>query len=342
MVNILQIKNPVLLIGLTIFVLVALLVLSRETFFKDTFFEEEITIFGGQQAIVGTLTTPDSCVNCPLVILITGSGQQTRDEVVSGFPVFKELAKNLGENTIKTFRYDDREGTVDEFSNDVVLIVNHFNDEKIGLLGHSEGGKTALLATEKSNEVDFVILMATSMMKQDELILLQQRVILEKEGKLSQENIEESLRLRKIMYDALKQRENVEDEVRDFVMFEFSLLPQSEQDAITQEQLDQGVIDFVNFLESNSFQFVLHYDPIGSVQKIDVPILAIYGEKDVQVPPQENIALLNNQSVGIVTVNNANHLFQSAGTGLPSEYAGLPKRFASGFISAIVEGVKND
>jgi len=256
--------------------------------------------------------------------------------VAFGFPIFKELAEKLGENGIRVFRYDDLEGSVDESAEAVVQIVDFFGEGRIGLLGHSEGGKTALIAAEKSKEVDFVITMGGSMMKVDEIILLQQRIILEKEGELSQEVIDESLRLRKDIYDKLKQGRDIEDEIRAFVLFEFSLLSQEEQDEITQEQLNQGVNDFVSYLEAEPFQFLLTYDPLSSVRNLGIPILAIYGEKDVQVPATENIRLLNFESVSIIIIEDGNHLFQSADSGLPSEYSTLEKAFAPGFIEGIV------
>jgi uncharacterized protein len=142
----------------------------------------------------------------PLVILLSGSGSQNRDENIAGFRVFGILAAKLFENGYSTFRYDDRgvgqsEGNADatlyDLAEDVTDIIqylhrnykNRFTD--LILLGHSQGGLVASIAATKT-DVSALIFMASPFLRGDKIIDEQIKIISEQRGIL-EEVLEQNL-----------------------------------------------------------------------------------------------------------------------------------------------------
>lgn len=161
---------------------------------------EEVT-FENKKAgvtLAGTLTMPSTGGNFPVVVLITGSGQQNRDEELMGHKPFLVISDYLTRNGMAVLRYDDRgmalstgdfaSATSTDFAEDAASAVEYLktrkevNRRKIGLIGHSEGGLIAPMIASTSKDVNFIVLLAGPGMKGDELMLLQKKRIEEKMG----------------------------------------------------------------------------------------------------------------------------------------------------------------
>jgi len=168
--------------------------------------------------LAGILTLPENKEDFPTVILISGSGPQDRNEELLNHKPFLVLSDYLTRQGIAVLRYDDRgvaesEGdfstaTSKDFSSDVEAALNYLrsrkeiNKNKIGLIGHSEGGIIAPMAAKNSKDVNFIVLLAGVGMRGDKLMLLQKKLIEEKSG-IDQITINQSQEVFKGAYDLI-------------------------------------------------------------------------------------------------------------------------------------------
>lgn len=321
--------------------------------------EKELTFRNGDITLAGTLTLPAGSGPHPAVVLITGSGPQNRDEEIFGFRIFEVIAEHLSRQGVAVFRYDDRgvggsTGNIDQatsrdFAGDVVAAVDllisreDINSGQIGLLGHSEGGIVAAMAALRSESVSFLILMATTGVPGHEVLQAQLELIAPTQS-MSQQELEERLEVQRRSFEAARSGEGFEEleaDLRRQVLRSLEDLPEEERRAITDEEefVETRVQIALQAMQTPWFKFFLDYDPAVTLRRVTVPVLAVFGGRDLQVPPEVNrpeieqaLALAGNQDVTSVTFPRANHLFQEAGTGSPSEYPTLDKRFVPGFL----------
>ncbi len=309
--------------------------------------EQEVSYHNTQDKITlaGTLTIPSGAGPFPAVLLITGSGPQDRDEMLLGHRPFLVLADYLTRRGVAVLRVDDRgvggtskgtpNDTSENYVNDVLAGVDflktrkEINAKQIGLIGHSEGGMIAPMAAARSNDVAFIVLMAGPGIVGDKLLAMQNRLISSAECERQvNESAAQSARLFAIARDekdpaVAKQKldaERAKIEERSRKNLEAQL-------AGTASQLNQILTPW--------FRFFLGYDPRPTLLKIRVPVLAINGELDTQVPAKEDLAAIEqalkdggNGDYKIVLLPKLNHLFQTATTGSPSEYANIEETIA--------------
>ena len=90
------------------------------------------------------------------------------------------------------------------------------------------------------------------------------------------------------------------------------------------------------------FRSFLAFDPRPTLQKVRCPVLAVNGEKDLQVPSKENLAEIEkalkaggNSDVKAIEFPGLNHLFQPCKTGSPAEYAQIETTIAPEVLKAI-------
>jgi pimeloyl-ACP methyl ester carboxylesterase len=297
----------------------------------------------------------------PLVILITGSGSQDRDENVAGFRVFGELAAALQDSAYSSFRYDDigigestgkEDATLQDLADDLEFIINHFSSdyddtyEGIVLLGHSQGGAVASIAAADNGQVRGIIYMAAPFRRGDEIINQQISAISSAQA-ISDSIVNRNLEFQAKIYDVIRND-------GDWELIEQDLYSRLEEQVNTlPEQQRAALGDMDSFIRSQVtrqlaaaktawFRSFIDFEPVEAIDSLQVPMLAIFGEKDMQVILEPNLAtadsLANNSDADLttVTVPEANHLFQSANTGMPGEYGMLEKEFADGFIEAIL------
>jgi uncharacterized protein len=317
------------------------------------YISEEVTFENKGEGInlAGTLSLPKKEGIFPAVILITGSGPQNRDEEILGHKPFLVLSDFLTKNGIAVLRFDDRgtalskgdykSATTIDFSEDVeaalqfLLSRKEINKNKIGLIGHSEGGIIAPIVASKSKDIAFIVLLAGTGIPGDKLLLLQQQLIGKASG-ISDENLQKSKTSNKEAFKIVKNSTNSEQlkiDLTNYMRQSLKANPQSEK--------PQGISDddFIN-LQVNQYispwmQYFIKFDPALTLEKVKCPVLAINGEKDLQVPPKENLEAIKkalnkggNKKVTTKQISNLNHLFQECKTGSPKEYSEIEQTFS--------------
>jgi pimeloyl-ACP methyl ester carboxylesterase len=325
---------------------------------------EDVTFKNGDVTLAGTLTLPEGEGPHPAVVLISGSGAQNRDEEIFGFRPFAILAEELSNAGIAVLRYDDRgiggssAGTADDtsetFAGDVEAAIAflktrpEIDGAKIGLMGHSEGGIIAPIVAVETGDPAFLILLAGSSIPGDDL-LVEQAVAVNAANGASDAELASTREQQRAVVDAVVSGEGLEqlraDMVRQYREAAEKLPAQQKQALGDLDQRAEATVgaQFAQ-LESAWMKFFLTHDPAPTLEKVTVPVLALFGEKDVQVPPAANVDALKaalekagNEDVSVSVIPGANHLFQAADTGSPNEYTTLPKEFAPGVIETIVD-----
>ncbi len=329
---------------------------------------EDLLIISQEDTIGGTIVLPATSVPVPLVILSSGSGAQDRDETINSFKPFQLMADTLQMHDIASFRYDDRgvgssngdfqNTTLSDMSKDLQSIIVELNTQLKGkisdiyLFGHSQGGIISMHAAGVEKRVSGLILMASPIYPLSEVINDQVSLIQGKMGK-SKEQIAGTLEFQEKAYRAIETDTGWDDLERDFVelfMTEINALPEAQRKMIpnpeemAKSQYRQQVLP----MKSPQMKSLILHDPARDLEKIDLPILALFGEKDTQVLATKNSTRLqklcdeNSLHCDIQILENANHLFQRANTGMVTEYTSLAQAFLSGFMSAIVQWIKTN
>jgi len=308
---------------------------------------EDVAYDGKQPGIrlAGTLTVPPGKKKrFPAVLLITGSGAQDRNEAILGHRPFLVLADYLTRRGIAVLRVDDRgvggsmgasgNDTSASFAGDVeagVEFLRHranIDPARIGLLGHSEGGMIAPMVASKSSAVAFVVLMAAPGVKGEDL-LVQQAALVAKSRGATDEMIALNRETQEQMFALLRQG-------KDYIATERELraIWGEAKNKMTPEDIrvmgDPDVVarQQIRAVMSPWFRYFLAYDPRQALELTHCPVLALNGTLDLQVPAEQNLpaietALRNggNTDFTVRELPQLNHLFQTAQTGSPSEYA---------------------
>ena len=312
--------------------------------------------------LVGTLTLPSEKGVFPAVLLITGSGPQDRNETIYNHRPFLVLADYLTRQGIVVLRVDDRgvgestgdfsQATSADFASDVLAGVEYLktckeiDPNKIGLIGHSEGGLIAPMVAVKSPDVAFIILMAGTGLTGEEILYLQGALISRAMG-VSEEDIIKKRQFNEKIFSVLIEEEDSEiAEERLRQMFEEDWEKMSDEE---KEQIGDSEVFLeaqLQSLLSPWLKFFLIYDPKPTLSKVKCPVLAINGEKDLQVPPKENLSAIEevlkaggNQNYTIKELSNLNHLFQTAQTGLPAEYAKIEETISPAALKIISDWI---
>ena len=280
--------------------------------------------------------------------MISGSGQQNRDEEILGYHPFLVLSDYLTRRGIAVLRVDDRgaggstgnfsEATSEDFAGDVLAGIEYLKSRKeldpsrIGLIGHSEGGLIAPIVAVESNDVAFIVMMAGPGITGEEILYFQSDLISRAEG-IDDETISRNNVLMKNIYSVIKEEQNdtvAAEKLQKLLMDEVANMSEEEKrnSGYSEDALEAQVNAQVQSLISPWMRFFLTYDPAPTLMKVKCPVLAINGEKDLQVPPEENLKAIEealkaggNRDYTVKELPGLNHLFQTAETGSPSEYA---------------------
>ncbi len=310
------------------------------------YYSEEVTFENTKDNITlaGTLTLPKKEGKFPVVVLITGSGPQNRDEELMGHKPFLVLSDYLTRHGIGVLRYDDRgtfaskgnfaTSTTFDFATDVESAVKYLKTRKevdqkhIGLIGHSEGGIIAPMVAVNSSDVSFIVLMAGTGISGGDILLLQQELI----GRASGLKEVDLVKTKEINRDAYKIITNTTDttilktNLTNYLKSKFKDIPGMEiPKNMTQDEVIQAQI---NILTSPWMLNFIRYTPAPMLEKVKCPVLAINGSKDLQVPSVVNLPAIENAlkkggntKSTIKELPGLNHLFQECTTGLPKEYS---------------------
>lgn len=306
-------------------------------------------------SLSGTLTLPKKSSDIPVVILISGSGPQDRNSEVFNHKPFLVLADHFTRNGIGVLRFDERgvgesEGnfntaTSKDFASDVLSAVRYLKNRSdidpssIGLIGHSEGGIIAPMVAETSPDVDFIVLLAAPGIRGDQNLLLQKKRLEEMSGR-DEEGIRQDQLIFKGAYELIENAEisTTGAELKHY--FETTTLA----DRLTEGQLTA----LVQQLTEPWMIFHLKHNPAKVLEDLRIPVLALFGENDLQVPPTENseaveesLARAGNESVKIMILDNLNHLFQESQTGLPDEYEQIEQTFSPVAMQVITDWINH-
>jgi fermentation-respiration switch protein FrsA (DUF1100 family) len=275
---------------------------------------QEVTFVNaaGHASLSGTLTYPKGYVRggkrVPVVLMVTGSGPENRDEEVFGHKPFLVLADFFARNGIASLRYDDRgtggsKGDVSQLTTAVnrddaaagVAYLRGLKDfNNVGVLGHSEGGSVAFMLAA-NGKTDFIVSMAGPGVRGDSVLYSQSHRICMLQG-----------------------------------------APQDIADA-----------QFAKFMRSENpwVKFFIKYDPSEDIKGVKCPVLALNGEKDAQVIADMNLTAIEkllpqSDKNKVKSYPDLNHLFQHCQTGNPAEYAGIEETMSPEVMSDIAEWIK--
>ena len=326
------------------------------------YYTEEVTFTNKRDGVTlaGTLTLPDKKGKYPVVVLISGSGQQDRDEEIKGHKPFLVIADHLARNGIGVLRYDDR-GTAHstgDFSKATTLDLsydaeaaleylmgrNEVNKGKIGLMGHSEGGIIAPMVASRNKNVAFIILLAGTGVRGDKLLLMQQKALAIASG-IPEEAILENEKLNAPLFHEIVNSTDTVNLRANLMRTLHSALNENDElkKNLTPEQLSEMVKETVNRVMSPWAHFFIKHDPYPVLKKVKCPTLALNGTNDLQVPAKQNLAAIRqaftesgNKKLTVIELEGLNHLFQESETGLPNEYGVIEETFSPKALDAIM------
>jgi len=318
--------------------------------------EEEIT-FPNEKAkitLAGTLTLPRGPGPFPAAILLSGSGPQDRDESIVGHRPFLVLADHLTRKGIAVLRFDKRgigkstgdyaNATTEDFAADAEAALSYLKTRKeidpkrTGFIGHSEGGLIAPLVASRSGGVAWIVLLAGPGLNGEDTLLLQSELILKSSG-VDDDQIAKTRAFNKQTYALVRQEKDpaaLQAKLTDLVQSSSmsAMLPP----AALQSQL--------RVVTSPWFRFFLDYDPVPALQKTTCPVLALTGEKDIQVPSRENLPKIQkalqdggNKDFQATELPGLNHLFQHSPTGSIGEYGSIEETMAPEALNAVSDWV---
>ncbi len=304
------------------------------------YIEEEVRFENTKAGIqlAGTLTLPENAKDCPAVILISGSGAQDRDETIFEHKPFLVIADFLTRNGIAVLRVDDRgvggsggnvtSATSEDFAGDVVTALEflktkkEIDHSKMGLIGHNEGGLVAPIAANQTNSVAFIVMLAGPGIPGEQILYEQGRLIGLASG-MTEEQVEQNRKTQEAIFNFIKTEKDSAKRLdrlqRTYTGGMYPMMNEDQKKAIDLQ---------VNAVNSTWFRYFLTYDPRPALSQLACPVLALIGEKDLQVPPQSNLPAIEkalaeggNKNIKIMELPNLNHLFQNCEAGVVGEYA---------------------
>jgi uncharacterized protein len=293
-------------------------------------------------SLAGTLDLPPGKGPFPFVVFVTGSGPQDRDEAIMGHRPFLVIADYLARHGIASLRYDDR-GTAEstgsfsgstsvDFAVDADAAVRFVKAmptlaSKVGIIGHSEGGLIGPMVAARWHDVDFLVLLAGTGVPGDSVAMLQTRVRAVASG-APPDQIARGMATNRRLFDAVVKSSDSADAVARLAIAKreaLALVPEDRR-AVGAQQIDKMIPQLVD----PWFRYFMRYDPRDALRQIRVPVLALGGTLDVQVPAKENLPAIDaalkqagNRDNRVVELPGLNHLFQTAKTGDPAEYAAI-------------------
>ena len=326
--------------------------------------EQELVVENGDVRLAGTLTLPESGGPFPAVVMVTGSGAQNRDEELFGFRPFRVIADYLTRRGIAVYRYDDRGvggstgsvalSTTSDFADDALAAIAALQDhdeiraDQIGIIGHSEGGVVAPIAASRSASVAFVVLLAGTSVPGEDVIYEQGEAIALAEGR-TPDQIADGLEVQRRIFEAVREGRDpaeLREELEAIIRAQIATASEEDLEVVADadEFVKRQAQGQIAQLSTPWFRYFLTFDPATALRQTNVPVLALFGELDLQVLPSQNRppmaeALGGNLDATIHTLPGANHLFQAATTGSPSEYATLEKAFVPGFLEMIADWI---
>ena len=308
---------------------------------------------GKKGLIYGTLTMPKEQPK-GLIIFISGSGWQDRDETIYAHRPFAVIADTLTKAGYATYRYDDfptaiyRKSTTFDFADGVQLILDSLlqrtdlQNVKVGLLGHSEGSLVASMVAADDKRVKFTIHLGGVAQPFEEILLYQNEAILRVSGEMTEKEIENSVNINRRIYDIVLKSKSKEEAIKRIGKLWDELSSQLTDEEKTKYGLTpENKFQIMQLFSSPWFYTIFSINPIKYIKKIKTPVLAISGENDLQI---DAVVTLNNFTKYLKKnifhqeslILGANHLLQPCTTGSPDEYGHIETTIAPEVLSIIV------
>jgi uncharacterized protein len=304
--------------------------------------------------LAGTLAVPQGNQPFPVVLLINGSGLQDRDGTMFGHRPFAVVADHLARRGIASLRVDDRStgkstGTIQnvttlDFVSDAEAGVAflktraEIDPHRISLVGHSEGGIIAsLMAAKPKSGVASIIMLAATGLPGDRVFLEQQLAIARADGASEKE-----LKSNSDLLETILQMAKVSQASREQLTKQLIAAARERQVRMSAQKLQEEM----DRLASPWMRFFLNHNPSMTLARIECPVLALNGEKDLQVLPESNLTEIDrvlkqsgHRQSKAVRLPGLNHLFQTAQTGAPSEYEKIEESISPTVLEIISEWV---
>ncbi len=316
--------------------------ISKDVTFKNS--EANVTLGG-------TLTLPNSIGRFPAVLLIAGSGPNTRNETIAGHKIFLAIADYLTRHGIAVLRYDKRgvgqstgnygAATTLAFASDALAGVEYLKTVKqvdpkeIGLVGHSEGAEIAPIVADRSKSVAFIVMLGGPGVPGYKIVMSQVALI-DKASGVKKSSLDSALALERRILTIVRTEK---DSARAALKL---------RDILEKENKEQAAAAnaSVSELLSPWYREFVSYDPRPALEKVKCPVLALWGSKDLQVPPAENMPAVRkalrkggNRNFKLVEMKGLNHLFQTAKTGSPLEYGMIKEAISPRALSTVTKWI---
>lgn len=299
-----------------------------------------------KNTLAGTISLPKDKKNFPIIIMITGSGSQDRNEEIFGHKLFAVIADDFAKKGIATLRLDDRGVGGSSKGNDNPTTASYATDinaaveflakkgyKNIGLLGHSEGGMIAPMVATSNKKVKFIVSMAGPGIELDQLMAMQ----IEKGGQLAGENSEKlklDVEISKKTFQFIKSYKgnDLTTELEKMYLVDFQKYPES---IMPKENLAVMAKNESEKFTNKWLLYFISFDPADYISKLKIPVLAINGSLDFQVDAkrnlngfEKNLTKAGNKNFKIVEMSGMNHLLQECTTGYVSEYGEIEQTIA--------------
>jgi len=326
---------------------------------------EEVTVRNEAQGqtLAGTLTKPKGDGPFPAAVMITGSGPQDRDETIFGHKPFLVVADHLARQGIAILRLDDRgvgkstgkktDPTSADLATDVEAAVSYLrarkdiDPDKIGLIGHSEGGMIGPMVAAKDPGVAFVVMLAGTGVPGGEIIVAQQEAINLANG-IGKEDAARGRAITQKIVDMVKKGETA-DKIGEYLsslaLAENNKLPKDKRQK--PEAVKAAAKAQAAAFASAWMRYFIAYDPRPALEKLKCPVLVLSGSKDLQVLPSQNVPEIEkalkaggNSRYKVVVFDGLNHLFQPCKTGSPSEYDKIETTFSPETLKVLGDWIK--
>ena len=316
---------------------------------------EEVTFTNKKEGntLSGTLTIPEDDGPFPALVLVSGSGQQNRDEELMNHRPFWVIADYCARHGVAVLRYDDRgvggstgevlNATSLDFSYDAEAAFDFLRNRKeinasqVGILGHSEGGIINFMVAERRPEVAFLVSLAGPAVNGVEVLKEQQKAILRASG-MTEEAVQFSSNANAQLFDVIEASSDREE--ADTLLRQL-LKGWGYNEELTEQTIGQ--------MASPWMYYFLKYDPTEAIVKTNCPALLLNGSKDLQVLASQNlpayeriIAEHGKTNLTLRELPDLNHLFQHCETGSPNEYFTIEETISPEVLERIVEFVKKN
>ena len=313
-------------------------------------------------SLAGTLSLPQKEGKFPVVLLISGSGQQNRDSEILGHKPFLVIADYLTRNGIAVLRYDDRGvgqskgdptmSTSADFANDARAAIEflrtrkEINPKKIGIIGHSEGGLIAPIIAANDKNIAFLVLLAGPGVAGDVLLVDQNYEVGKLQG-LNEEQLQQAKQTNQAIYNIVKAEGDlaaIKNNLTAYFQSNIDQIPEAERPSKT--EIDETLKQEVDGIVTPWLRYFITYNPKENLKKVKCPVLLLNGEKDIQVTAQLNTKGITealkeggNKKVKLQIFPGLNHLFQHCTKCTVEEYSQLDETFSAEVLKTISDWI---